>query len=152
VAESEGREYVPAAPEPEAAAGEDKPQHETDAEFRARLPQIVAEARHGASAEPEPEPAPKPVAGVEPEAGAGQLTGVHAEIGEDLEYIRRGIAELAAQGQEAAAARADAQQEAMLMPAAWQQAEVQAQAEAEAAAEPSWQPEEAGDMDMEAEI
>lgn len=152
VAESEGREYVPTPPEPEAAAGADKPQPETDAEFLARLPQIVAEAeaRHAAKAEPEPEPAPEPAAESKPEAGAGQLTGVHAEIGEDLEYIRQGIAELAAQGQEAAAARAEAEEEAMLRPAAWQQAEVAAQAEAEA--EASWQPEEAGDMDMEAEI
>ena len=141
----------------QAAAAAPEPRAETHEEFLARLPQIVAEAeaRHAAKAEPEPEPAPEPVAEAEAEAdaGAGELTGVHAEIGEDLQYIREGIAELADRGQEAAAARAEADREAMLRPAAWQQAEVQAEAEAEAAAVASWQPEEAGDdMDMEAEI
>ncbi len=79
------------------------------------------------------------------------MAGIH----EDLQHIGRQIDELAAQGAEADARRAAAQQEILSEPAAWQQA--QAQAQAEASLEPSWQPGEAvtdagADIDMEAEI
>ena len=86
---------------------------------------------------------------------AGEVA-MHAEIHEDLQHIGRQIDELAAQGAEADARRAEAQREMLDEPAPWQQA----QAQAEASLEPSWQPGEAvtdageavADMDMEAEI
>jgi conjugative relaxase-like TrwC/TraI family protein len=136
-----------AAPEPHA---------ETDEEFRARLPQIVAEAeaRYAASkdgAEPEPE------ASAAPETQAE--TDVYAEIHEDLAAIGEGIRELSDLMDAEAARRAEAQQEILSEPAAWQ-ARAEAQAQAEAATEASWQPgdtaADAGQamdgVDMEAEI
>jgi conjugative relaxase-like TrwC/TraI family protein len=136
VAESEGREYVPPAPAPEPEPG---PEPMSDAEFQAQLDQIVRDSQRG------PEPEPEPEAGTEPEAA------MYAEIHEDLAAIGEGIRELSARMDAEASRRAEAQQEAMLRPAVWQQPEAQAQAEA--AAEPAWQPAETqADMDFEAEI
>ena len=71
--------------------------------------------------EPDVEPAtePQPAAGPAPEAEPVQLTGVHAEIAADLEHIGRWIREAAAQGEAAAAGRAEAHQEIRREPAAW---------------------------------
>jgi len=136
VAGSEGREYVPPAPEPEA---EPRPEPLPEAEFRARLDQIVRDSQRE----------PEPVAGPSPEAG--DQADVYAEIHGDLEAIGQGIGELSDLMEAEDGRRIEAQQEAMLRPAVWQQPE--AQAEAEAAPEPSREPAGAvADMDMEAEI
>jgi conjugative relaxase-like TrwC/TraI family protein len=134
-----------------AQAGENgqEPHVETDEEFRARLPQIVAgaEARYAAEAgkaEPEAAPAAEP----EPEPGP---EADQAEIHKDLAAIGEGNRELSARMDAEDARWAEAQQEAMNEPAVWQQPESQAQAEA--TPEPSWEPGEAmADMDFEAEI
>ena len=143
VAESEGREYVPPGPEPEP---EPRPEPLPEAEFWAKLHQIVRDSQPGR--EPEPE------AGAESE-GADRAA-MYAEIHEDLQHIGRQIDELAAQGAEADARRAEVRRQMLDEPAPWKQA----QAQAEAALEPSWQAgeaardtgEAAADMDMEAEI
>jgi conjugative relaxase-like TrwC/TraI family protein len=140
VAESEGREYVP--PEPEAEP-EPQPAPVSEAEFQAQLDQIVRDSQR--------DPEPEPEAGPEADRAA-----MYAEIHEDLATIGDGIRELSAQGEEAAARRAEAQAEILDEPARWKQAQIQAQAEA--AAEASWQPgnapAEAGqaEADFEAEI
>ena len=135
VAESEGREYVPPPPEPEP---EPRPEPLPDAEFWAKLHQIVRDSERG------PEPAPEP----EPD--------VYAEIHEDLAAVGDGIRELSDRMDAEDARRAEAQQEMLSEPSPWQQPEAQAQA----GFEPSWQPgeaaadtsEAAADMDMEAEL
>ena len=130
-----------------------EPHVETDEEFLARLPQIVAEAeaRYAAEAgkaEPEAAPAAEPEPEPGPEADQAEI---YTEIHEDLTAIGEGIRELSAQMAAEDARRAEAQQEAMNEPAVWQQPEYQAQAEA--TPEPSWEPSEAmADMDFEAEI
>jgi conjugative relaxase-like TrwC/TraI family protein len=126
VAEAEGREYVPPEPDP---APEPRPEPLPEAEFRAKLDQIVRDSQRGR--EPEPD------------AAGGQLTGVHAEILADLQHIGRQIDELAAQGAEAAARRAEDQREWLARPSPWQP-----QAQAETALEPSWQPGTAGDRSL----
>lgn len=144
VAEAEGREWVPPEPEPEAAA-ELEPAL-SEAEFQAQLDQIVRDSQR----DPEPEP--------ETDPEAAERTAMYAEIHEDLVAIGDSISELAAQGEEAAARRAEAHEEILREPAGWKQA--QAQAQAEAAAEASWQAgsdgaepgQAAADIDMEAEI
>ena len=135
VAESEGREYVPPPPEPEP---EPRPEPLPDAEFWAKLHQIVRDSERG------PEPAAEP----EPD--------VYAEIHEDLAAVGDGIRELSDRMDAEDARRAEAQQEMLSEPSPWQQPEAQAQA----GFEPSWQPgeaaadtsEAAADMDMEAEL
>jgi hypothetical protein len=157
VAESQGREYVPPEPEPEP---EPQPEPLPEAEFREELDRIVRDSQRGREPEPEPEV-------IRPQSEADWLLQYRADhpemfgpdrylqdmagIREDLQAIGEGIRELSAQMDAEDARRHEAQQEAMLRPAAWQQAEAQAQAEAEAAAEPSGQPGEAM-ADMEAEI
>jgi conjugative relaxase-like TrwC/TraI family protein len=138
VAQAEGREWVP--PEPEAEQEpEPQPERLSEAEFQAQLDRIVRDSQR------EPEPA------AESDPEAADTAAMHAEIHDDLAAIGEGIRELSDRMEAEAARRAEAQQEAMLRPAVWQQPEAQAQAEA--AAEPAGRPAEAqADMDFEAEI
>ena len=132
----EGREYVPPAPEPEP---EPRPEPLPDAEFWAKLHQIVRDSERG----------PEPV------RGRSREPDVYAEIHEDLAAIGDGIRELSDRMDAEDARRAEAQQEMLSEPAAWQQPEAQAQAGSsllatrEAVADAG---EAAADIDMEAEI
>ena len=135
VAESEGREYVPPEPAPEP---EPRPEPLPEAEFRAKLDQIVRDSQRDREPEPEPE--------------ADDTAAMYAEVHEDLAAIGRGIRELAAQGEEAAAKRAEAYEENLRRPPAWQP-------QAQPSLEPSWQHGEAArhseaeaEADFEAEI
>jgi len=182
VAEAEGREYVPPDPEPEAAA-EPQPDFLSAAEFQEQLGRMVAEAegREWVPPEPGPEPEPQPEpmseaefhekldqivrgsqrnpepeleADADPEAA--DRAAMYAEISQDLAAIGEGIRELAAQGEEAAASRAEAYEEILREPAAGRQPQAQAQAEPD----PSWQAgdavseagQAAADIELEAEI
>jgi hypothetical protein len=85
-----------------------------------------------------------------------ELTGVYAEIHEDLQAIGEGIRELSAQMDAEDARREREREEWLQGPPAWK-LQAQAQAEAQTAAEASWQPGERGDdhqaeTDLEAEI
>jgi len=82
--------------------------------------------------------------GAEPQPEDVALTGVHAEIHEDLRAIGRHIAELAEQMAAEDAERAEEWQEWLARPSAGPQA----QAQAETALEPSWQPGTAGDHSL----
>ena len=122
VAEAEGREWVPPEPGPEP---EPQPEPMSEAEFHEKLDQIV----RGSQRNPEPEPE----ADADPQAA--DRAAMYAEISQDLAAIGEGIRELAAQGEEAAASRAEAYEEILREPAAGRQPQAQAQAEPD----PSWQ-------------
>ncbi|HEY1319054.1 MAG TPA: MobF family relaxase [Streptosporangiaceae bacterium] len=153
VADAARREWA------EAHAGQAQAARDAEGELQRRgATERVTQAQGREWAPPEPQPEPELQAGGEPEAEAepeaGGQAAMYAEIHEDLTAIGEGIRELSARMDAEDARRAEAQQEAMLRPAVWQQPEAQAQAEAAAGA--SWQAGEAGpaeaDMDMEAEI
>ena len=105
---------------------------EARAEAAARMTPVTDAELEKYGAEPEPEPE------------GPQLTGVYAEIGEDLQHIGRQIDEMSARMDAEDARRAEARQEWL----ARRSAERQAQAQAETALEPSWQPGTAGDRSL----
>lgn len=96
------------------------------------------------------------VARYDSEPQPAELTGIYAEIHEDLQAVTEGIRELSAQMDAEDARRERDREEYLRGPAPWE-AQAQARAEAQAAAEATWQPGEHGDdhqaeADLEAEI
>ena len=124
----------------------------SDTEFRQHIDRIAAEAEGREYAPPEPAAAPEPEPEPLPEPEATDTAAMYQEIHEDLADIGRGIRELAAQGEEAAAKRAEAYEENLRRAPAWQP-------QAQPSLEPSWQQGEAArhseaeaEADFEAEI